>query len=528
MRSSRSREARAYEMLVDKYLASPHYGERWARHWLDVVRFAESDGFEMNQPRPNAWPYRDYVIRALNEDRPYDRFVAEQLAGDALGVDEATGFLVGGPVDRVKSPDITLTLQQRADELNDILSTTSSAFLGLTVGCARCHNHKFDPISQVDYYAMKAVFAGVQHGDRPLRVKDTEELRRRLAAIDIELSQHEPLARLGSTLLLDVNAAAQLVPRGGVEAYQAGTGRGQHDDPGDVDRLPTLGRGYSYWSKAAGRDVLAWEPKVRGRYRIWLSWGSGHKAHATDARYLLDNTEIVRVDQRRFADGTGDVPNQSAWSGFLDAGIHELTVQSRIVLRGGGSDDAVTADVLVLQAVPAEEKGKAAQPWLRAAVNRLKNVERFAPVEAKYVRMSILETTQLEPCIDELEVFTAGAKPRNVAWQAPARRRRRRARCRAMRSTSWSTSTTVATATAGAGSPTSAARAGCSWNSRTWSVSTASSGAGTARRTAATTIGRRRSTSSRWQPSRASGARWRRPTIACRRATRSHYRRWSD
>src|SRR5262249_17886355 len=90
----------AYEQLVERYLSSPHFGERWARHWLDVVRFAESDGFETNQPRPNAWPYRDYVIHAFNENKPYDRFVQEQIAGDQLGVEMATGFLVGGAVDR--------------------------------------------------------------------------------------------------------------------------------------------------------------------------------------------------------------------------------------------------------------------------------------------------------------------------------------------------------------------------------------------------------------------------------------------
>jgi len=116
-----------------------------ARHWLDVVRFAESDGYETNKARRNAWPYRDYIIRAFNDNRPYDQFVREQIAGDAFGADEATGFLVGGAVDVVKSPDPVLTAQQRADELHDIVSTTGSAFLGLTIGCARCHNHKFDP-----------------------------------------------------------------------------------------------------------------------------------------------------------------------------------------------------------------------------------------------------------------------------------------------------------------------------------------------------------------------------------------------
>jgi hypothetical protein len=190
----------ALSALADRLLASPHYGERWARHWLDVVRFAESDGFETNQPRANAWPYRDYVIRAFNSDKPYDQFVREQIAGDACGSDEATGFLVAGARDQVKSPDPVLTAQQRADELHDIVSTTGSAFLGLTVGCARCHNHKFDPILQTDYYAMKAVFAGVQHGERRVGETDAaskaeaDKLRPRLAEIDRELEQSEPFA----------------------------------------------------------------------------------------------------------------------------------------------------------------------------------------------------------------------------------------------------------------------------------------------------------------------------------------------
>jgi hypothetical protein len=191
----------AYEKLVERYLANPHFGERWARHWLDVVRFAESDGFETNQARPNAWPYRDYVIRAFNNDKPYDRFVQEQLAGDQLGEDAATGFLVGGAVDRVKSPDPVLTAQQRADELHDMVSTTSSTFLGLTAGCARCHDHKFDPIPQADYYSLTAVFAGVQHAERAihspdeqLRKKEASKLREQIAAATAQLEELEPLA----------------------------------------------------------------------------------------------------------------------------------------------------------------------------------------------------------------------------------------------------------------------------------------------------------------------------------------------
>lgn len=164
----------AYQKLVDRLLALPAFGERQARHWLDVVRFAESNGFETNQPRPNAYHYRDYVIKSFNDDKPYDRFVREQIVGDQMGIDAATGFLVAGPWDEVKSPDPILTAQQRADELHDMISTTGSAFLGLTVGCARCHNHKFDPISQTDYHALKAILAGVQHGERMLRTPEAK------------------------------------------------------------------------------------------------------------------------------------------------------------------------------------------------------------------------------------------------------------------------------------------------------------------------------------------------------------------
>ncbi|MEX2288321.1 MAG: PSD1 and planctomycete cytochrome C domain-containing protein [Planctomycetaceae bacterium] len=185
----------AYDRLVDSVLGNVHFGERWARHWLDVVRFAETSGFETNVDRPNAWYYRDYVINAFNSDKPFDQFVFEQLAGDSVGVDAATGFLVGGPDDGVKSPDIALTLMQRQDELSDMINTTGTAFLGLTLGCAKCHNHKFDPVLQKDYYAVQAVFAGVRYGERPLRNADTAQriqeadaVNSRIEAIEAELA----------------------------------------------------------------------------------------------------------------------------------------------------------------------------------------------------------------------------------------------------------------------------------------------------------------------------------------------------
>ena len=191
------KKPQAFERLVDKVLDDPRYGETWGRHWLDVIRFAESNGFETNRERPSAWRFRDYVIAAFNSDKPFDQFIREQIAGDALGVDVGTGFLVAGPVDIVGSPDPVLTAQQRADELDDMVGTTGTAFLGLTIGCARCHSHKFDPISHREYYSMAAVFAGVKHGDHalPLPSKQKEKLEQinsHIGELEHELARFIP------------------------------------------------------------------------------------------------------------------------------------------------------------------------------------------------------------------------------------------------------------------------------------------------------------------------------------------------
>jgi mono/diheme cytochrome c family protein len=165
----------ADERLIDRLLASPHYGERWGRHWLDVARFAESNGFEHDKLREQAWPYRDYVIASLNADRTYTQFVREQIAGDVLepatrdGI-AATGFLVAGPWDEANQIQKSVTMRQRVreEELEDMVAAVGQVFLGLTVNCARCHDHKFDPIRQRDYYRIKAALEGVLHGNRPM------------------------------------------------------------------------------------------------------------------------------------------------------------------------------------------------------------------------------------------------------------------------------------------------------------------------------------------------------------------------
>jgi len=159
---------RAYREAVERLLASPEYGERWGRHWLDAARYADSGGYEFDLERPNAWPYRDWVIESYNADLPYDEFLRLQIAGDELrpgdpDAHRATGFLTSGPT--VGNQE---TEQNRYDELDDMISTMGSAMLGVTLGCARCHDHKFDPIPQRDYYAMLAAFVGTERRQHPL------------------------------------------------------------------------------------------------------------------------------------------------------------------------------------------------------------------------------------------------------------------------------------------------------------------------------------------------------------------------
>ncbi len=172
-------DPQAYEKVVDRLLADPRYGERWGRHWLDLVRYAESDGFAIDGERPTAWRYRDYVIRAFNQDKPYDLFVQEQIAGD-----EYRGKKASPPSDRLVAlgflrfapweADANSKKQLRQDFLNDVTGTVGSVFLGMTTGCAQCHDHKYDPIPQKDYYRLQAFFAGTAIADLPVGFDDSE------------------------------------------------------------------------------------------------------------------------------------------------------------------------------------------------------------------------------------------------------------------------------------------------------------------------------------------------------------------
>jgi len=220
------RSPNAYEKLVDRYLASPQFGERWARHWLDLARFGESQGFERDKLRTNAWRYRDWVVNAFNADMPYDRFARLQIAGDVIRPGDpraiiATGFLVAGPWDEVGQNQQSAAMKAvvRQDELEDVVSAVGQGFLGLTIHCARCHDHKFDPVRQEEYYRLTAALAGTRHGTRNIgTLTSRRQADLRSAALAARISTlRQRLDRLTADAKARILAARKNTPRKSVE-----------------------------------------------------------------------------------------------------------------------------------------------------------------------------------------------------------------------------------------------------------------------------------------------------------------------
>lgn len=187
----------AYEKLVDRLLDSPHFGERWARHWFDISHYADTHGFERDKRRDNAYHYRDYVIRAFNQDKPYNQFLLEQIAGDVIAPEDpdaviATGFLAAGPWDfvgQVETKSPVLRRSARALDLDDMVTQVMTATTAMTVNCARCHDHKIDPISQKEYYQLVSVFAGLRRGDRPISESALDHYRTESSRVHEEIRQ---------------------------------------------------------------------------------------------------------------------------------------------------------------------------------------------------------------------------------------------------------------------------------------------------------------------------------------------------
>ncbi|QDT35635.1 PSD1 and planctomycete cytochrome C domain-containing protein [Thalassoglobus polymorphus] len=435
--------AKHFDQHIDAVLKSPRYGERWGQHWLDIVRYADTHGFEVNTPRANAWPYRDYVVDAFNQDKPYDQFVREQLAGEAYGEDAATGFLVAAAVllpGQIGKDEPSKRLA-RQDSLDEMVVGTSATFLGLTLGCARCHDHKFDPLTAADYYSMQAFFAGVEYGDREIHdeeyrrnMAEAEKLEPNIADLKNQIMKFEPLAMGAKVVLIDdedLERVTLLQKKNGHGKNPPGAKRGYKDDPGTAGRMPNLSRGrYTWWDNRPGEDVFTYNMQVAGEYEIWISWGvHGSGVHTRDARYVLDldgdletvedQTEIAIVDQYYFEGQVeGESEKKPLWSGLRNVGRYRINESSKLILRGGETGTGITADAIVLQ----EANGPAGLtnrfPHLRQPVNFEQNLERFSPVKATAVRFTISATTnnnRYEPCIDELEVFTTDPESPNVA-----------------------------------------------------------------------------------------------------------------
>jgi hypothetical protein len=293
-------DPRAYEKLVNRLLASPQYGERWGRHWLDVVHYGDTHGYDKDKVRENAWPYRDYVIRAFNEEKPYSRFIEEQLAGDVLYAESvdgvvATGFIAAGPFDFVGQVEVGEGTLAKAVTRNldrdDMVATTLGAFNSMTAHCARCHNHKFDPITQDDYYSLQAVFAGVDRADRPFRHF-------------VDGQERTGLVFAAAT---DFPANNQFTPTRGKPRPIHVLKRGNESNP----------------SAEAAAGTCGYFPELGSRFSIPADAGEGARRVAlarwlTDKRNPLTWRSIVnRVWQYHFGRGIVDSPNDFGRMGSL-------------------------------------------------------------------------------------------------------------------------------------------------------------------------------------------------------------------
>ena len=328
----------AWAELIDRLLASPHYGERWGRHWLDLVRYAESNGYERDGAKPNAWRYRDYVIESFNSDKPYDRFIREQLAGDEIADEQLAATAAGGKEWRdaiiatgfyrlhVWDDEPDSTVKAEFDDLDDIMVATTTAFLGITVGCARCHDHKFDPVSQADYYSMLSFFRsmdgyGQQHTggggrgtgkiQRPLATKaELEkwegEKRQRVKDAEQRLAQATD-AEVKKLIEAEVKKAREAAP-----PFDYALAIAENGPEPKVTQL--LARGDAFTPKGAvspafpvvlGFPAPAFaartaDAKTTGRRRVLADW------IASPQNPLTARVMVNRIWQKHF--GTGIVP----------------------------------------------------------------------------------------------------------------------------------------------------------------------------------------------------------------------------
>ena len=378
----------AYEKLVDRLLASPRYGERWGRHWLDVVHYGDTHGYDKDKRRDHAWPYRDYVIHSLNDNLPYSRFIREQLAGDVLEPGDprgviATGFIAAGPWDFVGHVELAERtvekLKTRLIDRDDMLANAMSTFVSLTVHCARCHDHKFDPIPQRDYYRLQAVFAGIDRGDRPFS-RELDQAQRAL-----ETQRAEVVDRLDT---INHQIARATSPDPALRAHREAARRELADLDARVKALPAGALVYAVRPHAPrpifllhrgdveqpgetiGPGALSCVPDLESVFTLSDPGDEGARRAAlagwiADRRNRLTWRSIVnRVWHYHFGRGLVDTPNDFGRNGsrpthpvlldwlaveFRDGGqslkaLHRLIVRSA-VYRQSSRDDPTAARV---------------------------------------------------------------------------------------------------------------------------------------------------------------------------------------
>ncbi len=403
----------ADRQVVDFLLASPRYGERWGQHWLDVVRYADTHGFEVNTERPNAWYYRDYVVGAFNSDLPYNRFIREQIAGDTLGADFATGFLITASVllpGQIGADEVSKRLA-RQDALDEIVVNTSQTFLGLSIGCARCHDHKFDPVTAHDYYAMQAFFAGVEYADREIKSPEIPtnpleilNLKTRLATLDQDLSYFEPLARLGPVL-------QKTKAHHNEDSFPPITARFIRFTILNANLHPALGL-----IEPCIDELEIYTDDVNQKNVALASYGT--RVTASGSR-VSDSHRLEYINDGLLGNAHSWMSDQ-AGRGWVQFELPKPQTIHRILWsrdrEGVFSDRLPTAYSIEVGLEPDSLTSIVFLPPNRPAIKSTANVDRFTPRTTKRLRFSIRATTQLEPCIDELEVFDS--KTRNVALAA--------------------------------------------------------------------------------------------------------------
>lgn len=313
---------KAYSALVDKLLASPHYGERWGRHWLDLARYADSGGFHDDLDRPHAWRYRDYVIQSFNDDKPYAQFVAEQLAGDETAADDpqawiATGFCRNGPSNDDNMGEGEFKERYRLDLLDDVISTASAVFLGQTIGCARCHDHKFDPISQTDYYRLLAVFDNTKRVDMAIdaegRIVDAPKPPKG--------AKKEDVAKLPKASIM------ALADAGGTPRVTHVLFRGEVRNRGPA---VTPGVPESMAFRTLMTDAAAASAKSAGRRRALAEW------IAAPENPLAWRVVVNRMWQHHFGAGLVATPSNFGRTGAAPTHPELLDWLAREMVAGGG------------------------------------------------------------------------------------------------------------------------------------------------------------------------------------------------